>query len=766
MILNSSHLFADGSKDLYPSGQTGYRAYLRASSAVTVNWPFPNNGTHYVYVKEGETITMASSAQGLGNAKIELYAPGATTAVMTSSTVGQILNRTAELAGPQLQGQSIAGKYTPMYYKVPVGGGGIYRVNFYARGSDTPSATVQANAAWSQLTNAGIMAWDVSVMNSAGTAFIPGRVYTNVLNLTNGTGSPNIDGFYGVVYVLTRDGYTYRVNNHGNNGMHFTFFVNNNGFNDATGASIYKSLNTTNNLTGKVHNPNLADTETQITHKLFYNLPANDLPVSATGAVPDNTTWLKNTVIVPEAENLHLTGVEGVDNQVSNKGGYVKFTAKNQSNYTIVIESNQTPPLFPSRTLRGIASLGENKILWDGKDGAGVALPDGTVPVRATVQLQGAEVHFPYFDMEYNRLGTIIEFLNHTALASGNISVVSDIIYWNDSDITNATNNGSKSNPINNSHLPPVNSVGISSNTNGHIWGINGTSTSGQFGDEKSIDTWTFITGEKKTIESDVVVKVSDLSISGMQADKTDVKPGEDITFTIKAKNLGPDDAVGSKFTFSLPEKGYVPKGSVVFSSSCGAVETSAINFDSVTNVYSSILNIPNGCEVTYTFVITANGLSGSGLQSFKAAILRPHDVTDPDATNPDPTVIPTDAQEECNNNGQGGVCNNIRNVSVNFSVCRIVANTAVAGLPVNHGITLMDRAGTAQSDQWPMIRKSAFTVIESNNKGFVPTRIAKENLGNILTPVEGMMVFDTTDKCLKIYDGIQWACFSVPSCP
>lgn len=45
-----------------------------------------------------------------------------------------------------------------------------------------------------------------------------------------------------------------------------------------------------------------------------------------------------------------------------------------------------------------------------------------------------------------------------------------------------------------------------------------------------------------------------------------------------------------------------------------------------------------------------------------QAAILRPNDVTDPDATNTTPGVPPTSAQYECANNGLGGVCNNIVN--------------------------------------------------------------------------------------------------------
>lgn len=183
------------------------------------------------------------------------------------------------------------------------------------------------------------------------------------------------------MYTLTKDGYTYRVKNNGNNGIYFTFFVNNNGFLDASSQlPIYKSLNgsTAAFLSGKVQNPNNADTTKNITHKMFYSLPNSDLPISSVGAVPGSSTWLKNAVVTPQVTNVSLVGVEGTPGQVSNKGGYIKFNADVQGNYTIVIESTPSNPSFAARTLVGASSAGANQILWDGKDGNGNASPVGT----------------------------------------------------------------------------------------------------------------------------------------------------------------------------------------------------------------------------------------------------------------------------------------------------------------------------------------------------------------------------------------------------
>ena len=87
-------------------------------------------------------------------------------------------------------------------------------------------------------------------------------------------------------------------------------------------------------------------------------------------------------------------------------------------------------------------------------------------------------------------------------------------------------------------------------------------------------------------------------------------------------------------------------------------------------------------------------------------------------------------------------------------------------GADTKMGITLLKRAGNDNSDNWPKVRKSGHIALESNKQGFVITRISKANLGNISKPQEGMMVYDTTDKCLKIYSDGNWKCFSTPACP
>ncbi|WP_027376129.1 DUF4347 domain-containing protein [Kaistella palustris] len=70
-------------------------------------------------------------------------------------------------------------------------------------------------------------------------------------------------------------------------------------------------------------------------------------------------------------------------------------------------------------------------------------------------------------------------------------------------------------------------------------------------------------------------------------------------------------------------------------------------------------------------------------------------------------------------------------------------------------GISIRDKRTTAN---WPKDVPNGFMTIESNTKGFVVTRMLSPET-SILNPVPGMLVYDTDDDCLKMYDGSGWKC-------
>jgi hypothetical protein len=106
-------------------------------------------------------------------------------------------------------------------------------------------------------------------------------------------------------------------------------------------------------------------------------------------------------------------------------------------------------------------------------------------------------------------------------------------------------------------------------------------------------------------------------------------------------------------------------------------------------------------------------------------------------------------------------------------SICYKPGVTVGTTLDTKHGITSLSRAGTS-GDNWPMVRKGAWTVLESKTKGFVINRLTAAQIAAIppANLVEGMMVYDTTNNCMKVYtstDGgttFNWQCITTQTCP
>ena len=109
-------------------------------------------------------------------------------------------------------------------------------------------------------------------------------------------------------------------------------------------------------------------------------------------------------------------------------------------------------------------------------------------------------------------------------------------------------------------------------------------------------------------------------------------------------------------------------------------------------------------------------------------------------------------------------------------TACYKPSITSGTTLNTNVGISALGRAGV-NADNWPMVRKGAWTALESKTKGLVINRVAFNNAGNPVgisssNFVEGMMVYDTTNNCLKVYttkdNGTTygWYCMENQTCP
>ncbi|WP_210150873.1 beta strand repeat-containing protein [Chryseobacterium scophthalmum] len=103
-------------------------------------------------------------------------------------------------------------------------------------------------------------------------------------------------------------------------------------------------------------------------------------------------------------------------------------------------------------------------------------------------------------------------------------------------------------------------------------------------------------------------------------------------------------------------------------------------------------------------------------------------------------------------------------------AACYKPAITAGTVLDTKQGITSLKRAGS-DNDNWPMVRKGAWTALESKTKGFVPNRLTITQINAIPAANlrEGMMVYNISSDCLYINtDGTAtgWKCFNTQACP
>ncbi|RMZ58651.1 hypothetical protein D1632_13725 [Chryseobacterium nematophagum] len=107
---------------------------------------------------------------------------------------------------------------------------------------------------------------------------------------------------------------------------------------------------------------------------------------------------------------------------------------------------------------------------------------------------------------------------------------------------------------------------------------------------------------------------------------------------------------------------------------------------------------------------------------------------------------------------------------------CYKPAITVGTVLDTKHGITALGRVGIS-GDNWPMVRKGAWTALEAKTKGLVLNRVPFDSSGNPIgisqaNFVEGMIVYDTTNNILKIYTTTDngttygWLSVGTQACP
>lgn len=99
------------------------------------------------------------------------------------------------------------------------------------------------------------------------------------------------------------------------------------------------------------------------------------------------------------------------------------------------------------------------------------------------------------------------------------------------------------------------------------------------------------------------------------------------------------------------------------------------------------------------------------------------------------------------------GVCS-IASITVKSEVCTKLPNLeSPATSYTPNGISTL----STKLPTWPEAIPNGFLALESSSKGLVISRT--DDVKKIVDAREGMLVYDTTDHCVKLYNGILWNC-------
>jgi len=232
----------------------------------------------------------------------------------------------------------------------------------------------------------------------------------------------------------------------------------------------------------------------------------------------------------------------------------------------------------------------------------------------------------------------------------------------------------------------------------------------------------------------------TDLSVTKTDNTTTFVA-GTTTTYTIEVKNNGPFGVLDATVSDPLPagilaaNVSYTAVASAGASTSVSGTQTGAIN---------DLVNLPVNGTITYTVAVSIPSVFLGNLVN-TVTVTPPANSTDINTTNN--TATDTDTQPVCYRPG-------------------VTVGTV---LDTSNGITSLARAGSS-SGNWPMVRKGAWTALESKSKGFVLNRLTTAQISAIPTAdlVEGMAVYNVTLDCLQVNTTgtpSGWSCFNTQAC-
>ena len=588
LLASASPALATGSSNLWPNGASGSRANTEWRTGSYGNGALTRRTLIKAYLTTGQVLMLGSSAIGQGSSDILVYNPNLVAGSIGTETIpavanfscnaqrlaggapaaqGIIASRAEELAGPDtIPTGSVAGGYVPCHYAAP--STGIYNVAFLGPlgaasnvdGAVAADIALAAAGDFNATQGTSIAAWDATVRaNLTSTANITGRVFSYYLALfTAGNGLP----VFPTIYAVTRDAYKYRIDLRGMDPNGWLVYGNQVGFLDSDGTTplyhdaVADATGSPGQLTGIQGGVSLA----RPSFPLFFEPPAA-ATVTALG--------IPATPIAPIMSAISFAGTVGGNTSLVNSGGTFKFTTNVPGVYDIVVSRdgvNFDPTNLANRSLRGtVNGAGIHTATWDGLDNSNTAFPVGSY--QAHVSLHGGEYHFPMIDVENDTAGgPTITMLNAPGGVCPPLTGGCSGAFYDDR--AYMTRNGTVVNSGNTvgtvlcGTTPPAtsfsntitgfNSAGTQRAYGAASGGNNNVPCTGNFGDAKGLDVWTYNQSNTVVAPLVIVAAAADIRVRKSVSNPTPAV-GANVTFTIAATNLGPNNATGVHVRDLLP---------------------------------------------------------------------------------------------------------------------------------------------------------------------------------------------------------------------
>ena len=383
----------EGSRE-FNADDNSVRSYLQSyTNSVGSLYEQP----HYVYMRAGEKMYLGTSVYQRDDFEITVTD---TFDVINSYNVvqngnGYIGTRAQELAGPKPVNLS---GYSPITYTATEDG--LYKVNFYGVPGGVYAQQVINAQDWNISGNpANIAAWDITVVDQNDRK-INGRTFVDSLSFhaVDWNYNPYLSSFY--VYILTENGYQYKVTVDNFQGGGYTISSSNMGI-MVNGHSAYTSSGM--NARGYSYfyrNNFIRQSNGGIMNRLFYNKPDSAL-LNYLGLPADGSP------IIPSVSNLQFTSTSNANNSVYvNEGGTFTFDSTgNSEKYILTLNFDNGNEVKKYGT-----TSSRNSVTWDGTDANGNSVEAGTF--TAKLELLPGESHFILDDLESITNGIVVQKLN------------------------------------------------------------------------------------------------------------------------------------------------------------------------------------------------------------------------------------------------------------------------------------------------------------------------------------------------------------------